>query len=88
MISVKSIIDLLFDFSLIINALVFVPQIVKILRLKAAKELSFVSFSCMFLLQLLFGLHGLLHQDYALLIGMIAAMMVSGIIAILILIYR
>lgn len=85
---IKTIVDILFDFSLVINALVLLPQIIKVIRLKATKELSFLTFFCIFLLQLLFGLHGYFHQDYALMIGMIAAMLVTGTLNVLILFYR
>jgi len=84
---VKTTVDIIFGFGLFINAIIYLPQVIKIIRLKEAKDLSFVTFFGICLLQLVMGLHGYFHQDYVLMVGMWASLIVSAFLTYLIVLY-
>lgn len=86
--TVKFIVDLIFDLGLFINAVIYFPQIIKIIRTKETRDLSLVTFIGIALLQLSFALHGYFHQDNGLTIGMLAAFLVSSFLLFLIILYR
>lgn len=86
--TVKLIVDLIFDVALFVNAVIYVPQVLKVIRLKEARELSFITFFGICLLQLSMALHGYVHQDYGLMIGMLAAFLVSLVLTFLLVKYR
>lgn len=84
---IKTIFDILFDISLFVNAIIMLPQLVRILRSKVVEGLSLTSFAGIFLLQLIMAIHGYFYHDFNLMIGMFFAMIVSGSIAALIVFY-
>ncbi len=86
--TIKLVVDVVFDISLFINAIIYVPQIIKVIRLKESRDLSFITFFGICLLQLIIALHGYFYQDYGLMIGMLAAFVVSCTLTFLLVKYR
>lgn len=84
----KDLINLLFGFGLIINAFLFIPQILKLIKEKDSSELSILTFGGFCALQLLSVLHGLIIHDYVLAAGFGLSLLTCGILSLLILFYR
>jgi len=85
---IKEVVAVFFGFGLMVNAALFVPQIVSILRSKSSEGISFVTFMGFSVLQILGILHGYFKDDKYLMFGMIASLLTCGSVAILTLIYR
>lgn len=85
---IKEIVGVIFGFALMINAALFVPQIISILRAKSSEGVSFLTFGGFSVLQMTGVLHGYLQGDKALMFGMIASLLTCGTVAILTLVYR
>ncbi len=86
----KLIIDIItigFEFALLLNGLIVIPQIIKIIQTKNAKNLSFLTFFGFWILQIMMILHGYFHNDLTLAIGMILSVITTGILVILILVH-
>jgi two-component system aerobic respiration control sensor histidine kinase ArcB len=84
----KNIIEITFGLALFINALLFIPQAVRIFREKSAIGVSLLTFLGFVLIQFVIILHGLIHKDYPLIIGYLFSMLSCGIVVTLILFYR
>lgn len=84
----KVVIEALFGFSLVINATLFIPQIVKLFKTKDADGLSFFTFLGFNCMQFLGALHCYLKEDYLPMLGWIASLFTCGVITILIIFYR
>jgi MtN3 and saliva related transmembrane protein len=84
----KEIVAVLFGFGLFCNALLFVPQAVAVWRKKTDEGISLVTFGGFSILQIVGIAHGLLQQDKALTIGMVASLLSCGTVTVLTLIYR
>ena len=85
---IREVIEAGFTLSLFANAILFLPQIIRILREKTSKGVSLITFSGFWLIQLLTVMHGFLRKDYLLAYGTIFSMVMSGIVVALILSYR
>ncbi len=85
---VDKMIEYSFTSSLVVNALLFIPQIIRILKNKDSKEVSFITFFGFWLIQFVTTLHGFLRQDYLLAFGTLASMVTCGAIIWLIIFYR
>lgn len=77
-----------FVISLVVNALLFIPQVMRIIKSKDSKEVSFITFFGFWLIQLVTALHGFLRQDYLLAYGTLASMITCGAVIWLIVLYR
>ncbi|HWT64688.1 MAG TPA: PQ-loop domain-containing transporter [Terracidiphilus sp.] len=84
----KEIVAILFGFGLFCNALLFVPQAVAVWRKKSDEGISLVTFGGFSILQIVGIAHGILQQDKALTIGMIASLLSCGTVTVFTLIYR
>jgi MtN3 and saliva related transmembrane protein len=73
-----------FSVGLLINALLFIPQILAIYRAKSAKGVTFFGFN---LIQLFTMFHGLIKKDYLLTLGYLLSLITSGIVTALIIYY-
>lgn len=73
-ISFVDVIETIFGFALLFNALVFVPQAWRIWRSKRTEGVSMITFAGFLAVQLLTVIHGLIHQDWILVVGMVASM--------------
>jgi MtN3 and saliva related transmembrane protein len=82
------VIEFIFGLALFVNALLFVPQIIQLLRTKNADGLSLITFAGFNLIQLFTVLHGYLHHDYLLMVGNLMSLLTCGIVACLIVKYK
>lgn len=81
-------VEAVFSFGLFVNAVLFIPQIIKLYKTKNADSLSLITFVGFNLIQLFVILHGYLRQDYLLIFGTTLSFLTSGMITALILYYR
>jgi MtN3 and saliva related transmembrane protein len=86
--SLKDAVAVAFGIGLMVNASLFVPQAVRILRTKSARDVSLVTFGGFNVLQLIGIVHGWLQGDLSLLLGMIASFLACGTVTVGALIYR
>jgi MtN3 and saliva related transmembrane protein len=84
----KDIVAFIFGLGLFVNALIFVPQVVQIWRLKRADSISLATFAGFNILQAIGVIHGYFQHDLALLFGMIASLITSGSVTLLTVVYR
>ncbi|MCK4870525.1 MAG: hypothetical protein KAS93_05380 [Gammaproteobacteria bacterium] len=84
----KTIINVVFECGLFVNALLFIPQIVRIVREKSSRGVSLLTFFGFWVIQLFVILHALVSNDYWLLIGYSISFIACGSVVVLILIYR
>jgi MtN3 and saliva related transmembrane protein len=66
----KEIIGAIFGIGWVFNAILFIPQILSIIRSKSAKGVSKITFVGFNVLQVVGFLHGMLEKDYYLAGGM------------------
>ena len=83
-----SFIEFGFSIAIFANALLFVPQAVKLLKLKESRDLSLVTFFGFLIIQLFTGLHGIVRHDEILAYGMLISMLTCGWVIGLIIYYR
>jgi len=86
--TIQLVIEFVFSFGMFINALLFIPQAIKIYKLKNSCGLSLITFIGFFLTQLTIVLHGFLHHDSLLAYGYMLSMLTCGIVIFLMIIYR
>ncbi len=63
-------IEIFFSIAMFVNAALFIPQAVKVYKNKNARSLSLITFAGFNLIQLAVVLHGWIHKDWFLVIGM------------------
>jgi two-component system, OmpR family, aerobic respiration control sensor histidine kinase ArcB len=88
MIVLKDSVQLAFGAGLFVNALLFVPQSVRIIKEKSAKGVSLFTFLGLLLIQFTLVLYGIVERDYLLIIGCVASMVAYSSVAALVLLYR
>ena len=77
-----------FSVSLLVNAILFIPQIQAILKNRSAKGVSLVTFGGFNIIQLFTLFHGLLIGDYLLAIGYLLSVLTCGTVTFLIVYYN
>lgn len=77
-----------FSISLIINAVLFIPQILILLKTKSTEGVSLITFIGFNVIQLFTIFHGLLIHDYLLAIGCFLSVLTCGMVSILIIYYK
>ena len=82
------IIDAVFAAGLFINAVLFVPQAMKLYKYKDSKDLSLFTFIGFCLTQLAAVLYGIINHDYVLMLGFLLSLMTCGTTTFFIIIYR
>ena len=82
------IIEFAFGLALFINAMLFIPQAIKLLRSKSAQNISLITFIGFNLIQIITALHGYIRKDYILLVGAILSILTCGMVTILAVIYK
>ena len=85
---IKGLIEIFFSISLFINALLFIPQAIKIKQKKDSKEVSLLTFLGFNVIQFFTILHAFLFKDYLLLIGYLISFITCGYVIFLIVRYR
>lgn len=84
----KDIIDILYTGCWLLNALLFIPQILLLLKKKNSSEVSLLMFLCFNLVQVVSIIRGYIQLDYLTVFCFSASFITSGTITILIIIYR
>lgn len=82
------IVDILFGLGLFVNALLFVPQALRIYRLKDSKDISLITFLGFILIQAIAVLYGYMHRDFILMYGFLLTMVSCGVVVFFTLRYR
>ena len=80
---IKNVIEFIFGSALFINALIFIPQAIRIFKGKTAKGVSLLTFNGFLLIQLTIVLHGIINQDYLLVSGYLLSMLTCGLVVFL-----
>lgn len=78
----------MFGVGMFLNAILFIPQAVKIYKTKNATDLSPITFIGFNIIQIFTILHAYINDDYTLMLGMIMAFIFCGVITFLIIFYR
>jgi MtN3 and saliva related transmembrane protein len=70
------------------NAFLFVPQIIRLLKTKNSDGFSLTTFVGFNIIQVFCILHGYIHKDYILMLGMLLSLTFCGAISFLIILYN
>jgi uncharacterized protein with PQ loop repeat len=81
--TIEMIVDFLFGAGLFINALLFIPQILKLYHTKNSKDISKITFVGFCLIQFSAITYGYFHQDRILMIGYIFSLLMCGTVTFL-----
>lgn len=84
----KLLINFGFSISLIANALLFIPQIISILRHQSVQGVSLLTFAGFNVIQFFTVCHGLIEGDYLLVAGYILSLITCGVVTFLIIYFR
>lgn len=82
------IVEIGFSISLLVNAILFIPQAKIIYQSKCVKDVSLVTFAGFNMIQLFTIFHGLLIRDYALVLGFFLSFLTCGTVTTLIVYYK
>lgn len=85
---IEQLIQFGFSISLLMNATLFIPQILTIIKNKSAKGVSLITFLGFNLIQLFTMFHGLLTKDYLLAGGYLLSILTCGTVSALIIYYN
>lgn len=84
----RLIIESIFSIALFINAALFIPQALKILKTRSSKDVSLVTFAGFCFIQIATIAYGFLKGDMILIVGYLLSLLACGLVVILILTYR
>ena len=84
----KTLVDLIFGMSLFINACLFVPQALRIIKTKDTEGFSLVTFIGFCLTQVAAIFYGIINHDYLIIFGYTLAFICCGFVTGLIAFYR
>ena len=84
----KWIIEFGFSISLLVNALLFIPQIITMLNKRSAEGVSLITFGGFNVIQMFTMLHGLVAHDYILALGYFISILTCGTVSCLIIYYK
>lgn len=73
-----------FSISLVVNAFLFIPQVISILKSQSAKGVSLLTFAGFNVIQLFTILHGLYIHDYLLVGGFLLSFITCGAVTLLV----
>lgn len=85
---IEQLIQFGFSISLLMNAILFIPQILTIIKNKSAKGVSLITFLGFNLIQFFTMFHGLLTKDYLLAGGYLLSIITCGTVTVLIIYYN
>jgi MtN3 and saliva related transmembrane protein len=86
--SIRWIVEDGFLLSLVVNALLFVPQIIAIYKTRSAGNLSLATFLGFNIIQIFTAWHGFLIKDYLLALGTCLSILTCGVVTILIIYFN
>lgn len=81
-------VEFCFGMGLFINAMLFVPQFIRILKTKHARDASFITFVGFNVINILTTLHGVIEHDLLLTLGSALSCITNGCVTLSILWYR
>ncbi|MDR2766240.1 MAG: hypothetical protein LBB63_02125 [Holosporaceae bacterium] len=81
-------VEFMFCCGMFLNALLFIPQAIKIHRTKSALGLSPMMFVGFNIIQVFALLHGYIHRDYILMLGFALSLLFCGAVTFLIFLHR
>ncbi|MDR1057739.1 MAG: hypothetical protein LBL17_04225 [Coxiellaceae bacterium] len=84
----KYFVELIFCCGLVLKAILFLPQAIKLYKAKKSEELSLLTFMGLNIMQILTVLHAYFHQDYILMFGVLLSLLFCGTVTCMIIIYR
>ena len=84
----ESLIQYGFSLSLLVNAALFIPQIIALIKSKSAKGVSLLTFAGFNVIQIFTMLHGVYVNDYLLAWGYLLSIISCGTVSALIFYYR
>lgn len=84
----KDFVEIVFSLGLFINAILFIPQILALVKTKNSEGLSLLTFGGFWLIQLFIIFHGIIKHDKLLVIGYIFSLLTCGSVVFLIIFYR
>ncbi len=85
---ISKVIEYIFSIALFINALLFIPQIIRIVKERSVEGISLTTFLGLLLIQFAVVLHGVVVRDYILIYGYILSMLTCGSVVVLVLTNR
>lgn len=88
MVVIKTTIEFVFSMALFLNAILFIPQAVRIFKEKTAAGISFITFLGFLVIQFSIILHAIIVRDSLLLFGYFFSFLTCGVVVFLILFYR
>ena len=84
----RDVIDFIFSSALFINAILFIPQALKIYQQKSAKDVSIFTFLGFLFIQIAIIAHGIIAKDMLLIYGYLLSVITCGSVVIFSLYYR
>jgi MtN3 and saliva related transmembrane protein len=81
-------VEVVFGLGMFINALLFIPQAIKIYKTKSSEGVSATTFVGFNLIQVFTILHGYIHGDWMLAGGYVLSLLISGATTYLVFLYR
>ena len=84
----KLFVEFCFGLGMFINAILFVPQIVRLFKTKNPVGVSLTTFIGFNIIQIFSLLHGYIHNDYIFMFGMLLSLLLCGCISFLIILYK
>ncbi|GHU19948.1 hypothetical protein FACS189472_10480 [Alphaproteobacteria bacterium] len=85
---IEYLIEAVFGFGMFINAVLFIPQAIKIYNTKSADGVSLATFAGFCVIQFFTVLHGYIHQDHILMFGNALSLICCATVTFLIIIYK
>ncbi|HLX54634.1 MAG TPA: PQ-loop domain-containing transporter [Aquella sp.] len=83
-----NIIEFIVGIGVFINAILFIPQIVKLIKWKSAESISLLTFIGFDIINMLLVIHGLIRHDNILFFGYMLSVVANSFIVTLIIKYR
>lgn len=84
----KYFIELMFGLGLFFNALLFIPQAIKLFKTKNSNDVSLITFGGFNITQVFTILHGYLNKDYVLMWGFLLSFVFCSVVTFLIILYK
>ncbi|HLF66595.1 MAG TPA: PQ-loop domain-containing transporter [Gammaproteobacteria bacterium] len=83
-----SLVEVVFAVAIVANAVLFIPQIIRLYQKKDASQVSLLTFAGFNVIQIFTILHGIIHQDYWIIIGFVLSFAACAIVTGMIIYYR
>jgi MtN3 and saliva related transmembrane protein len=81
-------VEVMFGLGMFFNAILFIPQAIRMYRTKSSEGVSAITFVGFNLIQLFTILHGYIHRDWTLTIGYVLSLLFAGITTYFVFLYR